>query len=291
MLIVFQKISLIDDKHDHATDRNVKMPETGKGPRGKDIVLLMASDKRGNQGQPIHDLRERAKENRQEYADWHGYTFYHVDFEELEFSGPVVWKKTLAIQKAFATHPEAEWVWWLDLDAIIMTPHIPLSTYLLHPSVLEKRLLKDVAIRPTKRSPSNITAEDVNLILAQDQNGVNAGSLFLRRGPWTRMLLDAWIDPYVIEHHKKDRKEQDALVHFIKQYDEVFNHTGLVDQHIMNAYHVGDKHMKWQEDDIAVHFAGCWVGGGDTCNKVFEARWANRTTVPEEYLKAPRTFP
>jgi hypothetical protein len=283
------KTWLLDDEHKHATDRDVKIPETGKGPRGKEIVLLMASDQRGNQGKPIHNLRERVTENRQEYADWHGYTFYHVDFDELNFSGHVVWKKVLAIQKAFATHPEAEWIWWLDLDAIIMTPHIPLSTYLLHPSVLEKRLLKEVAIQPTTRQPSHVTAEEVNPILAQDQNGVNAGSLFFRRGPWTRMLLDAWVDPYVIEHHKDHRLEQDALIHFIEQYDEVFNHTGLVDQHVMNAYHVGDKHMQWQEDDIAVHFAGCWVE--DHCNENFEERWAMRTPVPEKYLKAPRVFP
>ena len=170
-----------------------------------------------------------------------------------------------------------------------MTPHIPLSTYLLHPSVLDQRLLRDVPVRPGSRGPSNITAEDVNLIIAQDHNGLNAGSLFLRRGPWTRMLLDAWRDPYVIEHHKKGRKEQDALIHFVQQWDEVFNHTGLVDQHVMNAYNVGNEHMKWQEDDIVVHFAGCWVS--NACAEVFEKRWVNRTTVPEEYLKAPRMFP
>ncbi|KAI5195632.1 hypothetical protein E4T38_08932 [Aureobasidium subglaciale] len=281
--------TLLTDGKKHATDPSVKMPETGKGPRGKDVVLLMASDNKGNQGQPIHNLRERVIENRQEYADWHGYTFYQVDFDELDFSGPVVWKKILAIQKAFAAHPEAEWIWWLDLDAIIMTPNVALSTYLLHPSVLEKRLLKDVVVKHTPHNGSSVAAEDVNLIIAQDHNGLNAGSLFLRRGAWTRMLLDAWTDPYVIEHHKDKGKEQDALIHFVKEYDEVLNHTGFVDQHIMNAYHVGGEHMKWQEGDICVHFAGCWVA--NACNEVFEKRWSTRTTVPEKYLKAPRQFP
>jgi hypothetical protein len=170
-----------------------------------------------------------------------------------------------------------------------MTPHIPLSTYLLHPSVLEKRLLRGVTIQPTTRQPLNVTAENVNLIIAQDQNVVNAGSLFLRRGPWTRMLLDAWVDPYVIEHHEDHRLEQDALIHFIQQCDEIFDHTALVDQHVMNAYHVGDKHMQWQEGDIAVHFAGCWVE--DHCNENFEERWAMRTPVPGKCLNTPRVFP
>jgi hypothetical protein len=57
----------------------------------------------------------------------------------------------------------------------------------------------------------------------------------------------------------------------------------------MNAYHVGSEHMKWEEDNIVVHFAGCWVA--NACNKIFEERWANRTAVPEKYLKAPRVFP
>ena len=53
ILIVLWKTWLLDDEHKQVTDSHVKMPETGKGPRGKDIVLLMASDKRGNQGHPI----------------------------------------------------------------------------------------------------------------------------------------------------------------------------------------------------------------------------------------------
>lgn len=49
-----------------------KIPETRLGPVGDQVVLLMASDRKGSQGRPIPDLHERAYENRREYADWHG---------------------------------------------------------------------------------------------------------------------------------------------------------------------------------------------------------------------------
>jgi len=50
----------------------VKISETRPGPSGDQIVLLMASDDKGNQGNPIPHLHDRAYENRKEYADWHG---------------------------------------------------------------------------------------------------------------------------------------------------------------------------------------------------------------------------
>lgn len=268
-----------------------KKAEIGDGPRGEEVVLLIASDSKGNQGNSIPHFRERVVENRQEYADWHGYTLHQVDFDDIDFPGHVIWKKIPAIKRAFTANPEAKWVWWLDLDAIIMNAHVPLSTYLLHPLVLETKLQRNATVRHMNAtlSHADLRAEDVNLIFAADMNGLNAGSLFFKRGDWTDMLLDAWTDPYVMEHHQTMGKEQDALIHMINHYEEVANHTGLVDQHVINGYSVGDEHMKWQEDDIVVHFAGCWVD--NSCDARFEKMWSMRSPVPQKYLKAPRIFP
>jgi len=52
-----------------------------------------------------------------------------------------VWGKLPAILDAFKRYPEAEWVWWLDMDAIIMNPEIDLFEYLLHPAVLQRKLV------------------------------------------------------------------------------------------------------------------------------------------------------
>jgi len=61
----------------------VKVPETRPGPVGDQILLLMASDAVGNQGNPIPHLHNRSYENKKEYADWHGmdiFSSYTFDF-------------------------------------------------------------------------------------------------------------------------------------------------------------------------------------------------------------------
>ena len=58
-----------------------------------------------------------------------------------------VWAKATAIMEAFDRHPSAECVWWLDMDAIIMTPELDLYEYLLNPHVLQARLLTGQQLR------------------------------------------------------------------------------------------------------------------------------------------------
>jgi hypothetical protein len=51
-----------------------------------------------------------------------------------------VWGKLPAILEAFRKYPNADWVWWLDVDAVIMSPEIDLYEHLLAPSVLMRSL-------------------------------------------------------------------------------------------------------------------------------------------------------
>lgn len=64
-----------------------------------------------------------------------------------------VWCKLPAIAEALESYPFAEWVWWLDLDTIIMTPHLDLHEYLLSPTAMKTRLLKGETIIPNDRIP------------------------------------------------------------------------------------------------------------------------------------------
>lgn len=59
----------------------VKIPETRPGPVGDEILLLMASDAVGNQGNPIPHLHDRSYENKKEYADWHGLYFDRLQIQ------------------------------------------------------------------------------------------------------------------------------------------------------------------------------------------------------------------
>ena len=53
-----------------------------------------------------------------------------------------VWGKLPAILEAFKRFPQAEWVWWLDVDAIIMTPEIEVFGHLLDPGDLQSKFLR-----------------------------------------------------------------------------------------------------------------------------------------------------
>lgn len=57
-----------------------------------------------------------------------------------------VWGKLPAIISAFEKYPHAEWIWWLDIDAIIMNPEIDLYEHLLDPAVLPTKLVQDQPI-------------------------------------------------------------------------------------------------------------------------------------------------
>ena len=74
------------------------------------------------------------------------------DFEIASIPNPV-WAKIPAISRAFNTYPEAEWVWWLDADAIIMTSHIDLYEHLLNPTALQRHLRDGDLIKTNQNVP------------------------------------------------------------------------------------------------------------------------------------------
>ena len=53
-----------------------------------------------------------------------------------------VWGKLPAILEAFEKYPQAEWVWWLDIDAIIMSPDVDLYSSFLNPSIIQSKLVQ-----------------------------------------------------------------------------------------------------------------------------------------------------
>jgi hypothetical protein len=65
-----------------------------------------------------------------------------------------VWGKLPAIFEAFDTYPNAEWIWWLDSDAIIMDVHLDLYNILLDPKVMSSQLrIGDPILVPTDDVP------------------------------------------------------------------------------------------------------------------------------------------
>src|SRR5690606_20230442 len=107
--------------------------------------------------------------------------------------------------------------------AIIMTPSIELNSHVLSHSALLSRLVKGGEIMAggerrtglfTSKDPK---PENIDSIVSQDHNGLNAGSFMIRRSEFSKWLLDMWYDPFFVE---KDwpGKEQDAILHMVMHH-------------------------------------------------------------------------
>jgi hypothetical protein len=187
------------------------------GPEPNEIVLLAASDGKGHNG-GIENILADITPNRQEYADLHGYVYQFLNISKYDIgSAHPVWAKLPAIVETFNLHPQAKWVWWLDLDAIIMTPTVDLRTHILAHDVLQRKMQKGQSINKISNAdisitmPTNPDINNIDIIVSQDHNGINAGSFWIRRSDFSKMFIDLWADPmYVRENWIA--QEQDAMV-------------------------------------------------------------------------------
>ena len=261
-------------------------------PAGKKVVMLTATDGQGNS--EIQNVLAMALENRKEYADYHGYTDYFVNLTKFaEPNRHPVWDKINAIREAFDVHPEAEWIWWIDTDIIIMNPELDLAEHILSKRALTERITYG---RPLRNPESNfhngvymrkgeVNIDNIDLVICQDFFGLNAGSFFIRRSQFTDMLLDLWDDPMYIKAEFV-RREQDALMHLFLNHENVQQHVGLVPQRLLNSYQDKPEWVwSFKDGDFVIHFAGCNTRG--RCNEVWQQNWVKRGRVPEAYRVTP----
>jgi hypothetical protein len=198
-----------------------KMHYSTKGPDPSEVVIVTATDGKGHNG-GIEDIVGQTARNRKAYCEHHGYNYHFVNISQfdLENAHPV-WKKIPAIVDAFNTFPEAQWVFFLDLDAIIMSPKQDLNSLVLSHAGMSKSLEFGQQYHGSEWTPlgtympeqHDVKFEDIDMLVAQDHNGVNAGSFFLRRSKFTQWMLDMWADPFFMRMDWSGQ-EQDTLVSF-----------------------------------------------------------------------------
>ncbi len=189
------------------------------GPRPEQIVILTASDGGGHNG-GIENIVERAMENRKAYCEYQGYINHFINISKFDLDGAhPVWKKLPAIVETFNKFPDAQWVWMLDLDAIVMTPTVDLRETLLSEKGMQRGLdLGAYLHRANWKSlglwtPSEVDFQNTDFLIAQDHNGVNAGSFFIRRSKFTQLFVDMWADPF-FRKMTWPGQEQDTIVCF-----------------------------------------------------------------------------
>lgn len=192
--------------------------------------------------------------------------FYNMAFLDREMSG--YWAKLPLIRKLMVSHPEMEWIWWMDSDALFtdMAFELPLSKYEGYNVVLH--------------GYPNLLFEEKSWI------ALNTGSFLLRNCQWSLDLLDAWapMGPKgrvrdeagkVLTENLKDRPlfeadDQSALIYLlISRRDEWMERVFLENSYYLHGFWVGlvdgfeeyaQKSRPGYGDErwpFVTHFVGC----------------------------------
>lgn len=280
-------------------------------PSGQKIMVLTASDGKGPNSH-INDILHLAESNRREYCALHNYQYMFINLSRFDLKHVhAVWGKLNAIKAAFEEAPNVEWVWWMDLDMIIMNPEIDLARHILNPTVLKKRVsygrpLKEpstgkysglfTGYNPDEPLPKRTGNHDdfgllnnedeyssfytdvskLDLLISQDYWGLNAGSFLIRRSQFIDLLLDYWSDPAFIDQ-KYTFREQDTLSHLITTHSYIRKRVGVIPQRLLNSYVSSKWWAGYEKGDLAIHFAGCWVK--KNCNELWQRHWVRRSRV------------
>ncbi|KAH7292044.1 hypothetical protein KP509_29G048900 [Ceratopteris richardii] len=184
-------------------------------------------------------------ESRSLYASLHGYGL-KIYFHRSDMRRSLVWSKVTAINEIFFQGPEVpssadrdnDWIWLLDLDALIFNFNVKLE------SIVES-------------ARAHHRGNDIDIVIAMDHNGVNAGSVLVRKSEWTRQLLRRWWQTQVGVVMAEKYFEQGALHHLIHTDKSVAAHVHIAPSRQFNAYGYpsGDLH-RFREGDFIVHCPG-----------------------------------
>lgn len=231
-------------------------------------ILLVTGSTPNPCEQPIGDhYLLKAVKNKIDYARLHGIEIaYNMAQLDQEMSG--YWTKLPLIRKLMLAHPEVEWIWWMDSDAIFtdMAFEIPMTRYDEH----------------------NLIIHGYHDLLFKQKSWIslNTGSFLLRNCQWSLDLLDTWalMGPRGATRNEAGKiltanlegrpdfeaDDQSALIYILlsqkeKWIDEVYIESsyylhgfwaGLVDKYeeMMEKYHPGLGDERWP---FVTHFVGC----------------------------------
>ncbi|ODQ50758.1 acetate--CoA ligase [Saitoella complicata NRRL Y-17804] len=248
------------------------IPFRGSGP---EVVLVLATDTRGHQKPYFSSVLE----NRKEYARAHGYGFVWKNVGDYDLGGASNdWGKIPVLREAMLEYPEATWFWYLDQDAIIMNPQIPITKHILESSRLNKLLLRDQPIVPPDsiiHTPRNTPAKNMELLITQDHNGLNTGNFLIKRGDWAEYVLDVIMDPLYRFYNGFDRQEQSALEHIVQWHPTILTKLGILAPRSLNSLSDASTDMAYKEGDFVVHLKGC-SDSQRNCDKEFLRLWQIR---------------
>lgn len=236
--------------------------------RGNPKILLVTGSPPGPCDNPAGDhYLLKSTKNKIDYCRIHGIEIVHnMAHLDRELSG--YWSKLPLLRRLMLSHPEVEWVWWMDSDALFtdMAFELPLDRY----------------------EASNLVIHGYQDLLWKQRSWIslNTGSFLLRNCQWSMELLDAWapmgpkgrvreaagkvLTASLTGRPAFEADDQSALIHLLltqtdrwmeKVYveNQYFLHgfwAGLVDRYeeMMEKHHPGLGDERWP---FVTHFVGC----------------------------------
>ncbi|KAG6594966.1 Glycosyltransferase 6, partial [Cucurbita argyrosperma subsp. sororia] len=140
-------------------------------------ILMVTGSQPAMCKNPIGDhLLLRLLKNKMDYCRIHGYDiFYNNAYLQPQMDS--FWAKLPIIRATMMAHPEVEWIWWMDSDAVFtdMEFKIPIERYKNHNLVVHGW-------------PSMVYEKGDN----KSWTGLNAGVFLIRNCQWSMDLMDSW---------------------------------------------------------------------------------------------------
>jgi FkbM family methyltransferase len=185
--------------------------------------------------------------NKKIYADLNGYDLIYFD-DIIDKDRPPQWSKVQAIQAALSKY---DWVWWIDIDAMIMNFSIKLE---------------------------DIIDENFDMIFTRNEYSfISNGSSFFKNSELTHKFLN---QVYTLDHPELQKidiqsfdHEQKAMRVLLQNDVDMLRRTKLIDERICNSYYptldydVLRNYPNWntssnlyQEGDFVVQFCGRTFG-------------------------------
>ena len=180
------------------------------------------------------DLASFTWTNKQQYAEKHGYVA--VAKTDNFSTDQVHFDKFVHILDVMKTYPQADWVWWLDNDAMITNFDI---------------------------KAEDLVDNDYHVVMPTDIAALNTGSFLVRNSAQSREWLEFLLSKK--QEYKNDKKwfEQQAVIDFYPKFQHLFK---IVPQQWLNSY---DYKMygvdgtdllgqdgQWYPGDFVIHWPG-----------------------------------
>lgn len=251
----------------------------------QELVLLVTGSQPSVCKNPMGDhLLLRLFKNKVDYCRIHSHdVFYNNAFLHPKMGS--VWAKLPVIRSAMVAHPEAEWIWWMDSDAVFtdMEFELPLGRY----------------------KNRNLVAHGwPNMVYGDNENkswtGLNTGVFLIRNCQWSMDLIEEWavMGPQTPNYEKwgkaltsvfKDKPfpladEQSALIYLLftdkKRWGDK---TYLESEYYLNSY--------WKEvvkmyDNLTESYTEMEMND----NKVLRMRRAEKVKGLEAWERERRPF-